>query len=165
MVAVPVTAGATVLTGANNAATATVDADHTVFDPSTFDAVTAATMNLPDWAEVNRKVGPVAPVMAVQVEGWVCDTTDDAVQENHEFVYEVGTPDHVPCEAVSVCSTRAVPVIAGATVDAGIAAWAGSTLMTANRGAERAAAATIATMRFSLARMFMGFDLSTITKH
>ena len=150
------------LTGANNAATATVDADHTVFDPSTFDAVTAATMNLPDWAEVNRKVGPVAPVMAVQVAGWVWDTTDDAVQENHEFVNEVGTPDHVPCEAVSVCSTRAVPVMAGATVCVGIAAWAGSALIMEDRGTESATAATIATMRLSFVRKFMGFQLSRV---
>lgn len=150
------------MTGANNAATATVDADHTVFEPSTFDAVTAATMNLPDWAEVNRKVGPVAPVMAVQVAGWVCDTTDDAVQANHEFVNEVGTPDHVPCEAVRVCSTRAVPVMAGATVCVGIAAWAGSALIMEDRGTESATAATIATMRLSFVRKFMGFQLSRV---
>lgn len=155
MVAVPVTAGASVFTGVNNAATAAVDADHTVFDPSTFEAVTAATMNFPDWTEVNRKVDPVAPDMAVQVAGWVWETTDEAVQANHEFVYEVGTPDHVPREAVSVCSTRAVPEIAGATVDPGIAAWAGSALMTENKGAERAIAATIATTRFSFVSKFM----------
>jgi hypothetical protein len=44
-VAVPATAGATEFTG--NPATTAVEADHTVFDPSTLEAVTAATTNLP----------------------------------------------------------------------------------------------------------------------
>ena len=68
-VAVPVTAGATEFTG--NPATTAVEADHTVFDPSTLEAVTAATTNLPASDAVATCVDPVAPTISLHVMGFV----------------------------------------------------------------------------------------------
>ena len=70
-------------------------------------------------------------------------------------MYVVGVPVQVPFDTVSVEPTLAVPVTAGATVDPGTAAWAESAFITANSGADRATAATMATIRFSLVKRFM----------
>jgi hypothetical protein len=51
--AVPDTVGVAVFVGANNAATAAVDADHLPTEPFAFVAVTAATMNLVASVPVN----------------------------------------------------------------------------------------------------------------
>ena len=157
------TAGATEFTG--KPATTTVDAVQTVLDPSRLEAETAATTNLPAWAAVGVNAEPVAPVMTEHVDGKVWDAADVAVQASHEFLMLVGLLAQVPFDTFKVDPTRAVPVNAGETVDAGTAASAESALMTANSGADRATAATIATMRFNFVKRFMDFHLSTIKVH
>ena len=69
MVAAPDTVGVTVFVGANNAATATVDADHLPTDPIAFVAVTAATTNLLASNDVNVYVFEVAPEIGVHTDG------------------------------------------------------------------------------------------------
>ena len=58
-----------VFVGANNAATAAVDADHRVAGPFAFVAVTAATTNLVASADTNVYVFDVAPEIAVHAAG------------------------------------------------------------------------------------------------
>jgi predicted ABC-class ATPase len=75
-VAVPVNDGATVLAGANNAATpVAVEMDHRVDEPVAFVAVTAATMNLLASADTNVYVRSVAPAISVHTAGLTTPTT------------------------------------------------------------------------------------------
>jgi hypothetical protein len=67
--AVPDTVGDAVFVGANNAATAAVDADHFDTDPIAFVAVTAATTNLLASNDVNVYVDAVAPEIGEHTDG------------------------------------------------------------------------------------------------
>jgi hypothetical protein len=75
-VAEPVTAGATVFVGANNAATpAAVEIDQRVEEPFAFVAVTAATMNLDTSNDDNVYVRAVAPEISVHTAGFTTPAT------------------------------------------------------------------------------------------
>ena len=75
-VAEPDTAGATVFTGANSAATpAAVEIDQRDAEPFAFVAVTAATMNLDTSDDVNVYVRSVAPAISVHTAGFTTPAT------------------------------------------------------------------------------------------
>jgi hypothetical protein len=73
--ALPESAGATVFTGAGNAATAVVDADHFVTDDTVFVAVTEATMNRAASAVTRVYVALVWPPISVHAAGFAFAAT------------------------------------------------------------------------------------------
>jgi hypothetical protein len=75
-------------------------------EPPSFDAVTTTRIVPPTSAVVTPYVMPLAPTAAQ----W----RPAASQRCQATAYDVGEFDHVPCEAVSVCPTIAVPDTAGA---------------------------------------------------
>src|SRR5690348_10431284 len=113
--AVPVIAGAPVLTGASGSTTA-VGVEVPVPVPSTLVAVSNTTIVWPTSLGCSVYVVPVAPEIAVQ-------EAPAESQSCHWSVTDVGVLVHVPWVSVSVSPCLAVPLTVGCPPE-GAAAWA-----------------------------------------